>query len=66
VLQIADDGVGFDPGCSFLGHLGLRSMHERATGVGGSLEIVSARGRGTHVIVRVPTAPQGLSPLAPT
>ena len=57
VLQIADDGVGFDPGGSFPGHLGLRSMHERATGVGGSLEIVSTRGRGTRVVVRVPSAP---------
>jgi len=64
VLEIADDGVGFDPGGSFPGHLGLRSMHERASGVGGSLEIVS--GRGTRVIVRVPTAPQGPSPSAPT
>ncbi len=66
VLEIADDGVGFDPDGSFPGHLGLRSMHERATGVGGSLEVISARGRGTRVIVRVPAAPQGPSPLAPT
>ena len=40
-LEIADDGVGFDPNGSFPGHLGLRSMHERAIGAGGSLEIVS-------------------------
>jgi len=62
VLEIADDGVGFDPGGSFPGHLGLRSMQERATGVGGSLEVISARGRGTRVIVRVPAAPRGPSP----
>jgi PAS domain S-box-containing protein len=61
VLEIADDGVGFDPDGSFPGHLGLRSMHERATGVGGSLEVISARGRGTRVIVRVPAAPQSPS-----
>ncbi len=54
VLEIADDGVGFDAGGSFPGHLGLRSMHERATGVGGSLELVSVRGSGTRVVVRVP------------
>ena len=58
VLEIADDGVGFDPGGSFPGHLGLRSMHERAAGVGGSLEVVSARGSGTRVVARVPSAPQ--------
>ena len=57
VLEIADDGVGFDPNGDFPGHLGLRSMHERAIGVGGSLEVVSARGRGTRIVVRVP-APQ--------
>jgi PAS domain S-box-containing protein len=55
-LEIADDGVGFDPNGGFPGHLGLRSMHERAIGVGGSLQIVSARGRGTRVVVRVPSA----------
>jgi len=58
VLEIADDGVGFDPDAGFPGHLGLRSMHERAIGVGGSLKVVSARGRGTQVVVRVPSAPQ--------
>src|SRR5215469_2007193 len=62
LLEVADDGVGFDPGGSFPGHLGLRSMHERASGVGGSLEIVSARGRGTRIAVRVPAGPQSPPP----
>jgi signal transduction histidine kinase len=53
MLEVADDGVGFDPNESFPGHFGLSSMHERATGAGGSLEVVSARGRGTRVVVRV-------------
>src|SRR5262245_50898331 len=57
-LEIADDGVGFDPNGSFPGHLGLASMHERAIEAGGSLEVVSARGRGTRVVTRVPSAPQ--------
>jgi len=57
VLEIADDGIGFDPSGSFAGHLGLRSMHERAIRAGGSLEVVSARGQGTRVVVRVPLAP---------
>ena len=48
--------IEIDPNGSFPGHLGLRSMHERATGTGGSLEVVSARGRGTLVVVRVPSA----------
>ncbi len=58
VLEIADDGVGFDPEGSFPGHLGLRSMRERATGAGGSLEVDSAGDHGTRVVVRVPSAPQ--------
>lgn len=36
-LEIRDDGLGFDPGGDFPGHLGLRSMRERASGVGGTL-----------------------------
>jgi PAS domain S-box-containing protein len=54
VLAIEDDGVGFDPEGQFPGHLGLRSMRERALGVRGSLEVVSSRGQGTRIVVRVP------------
>jgi PAS domain S-box-containing protein len=56
VLHVADDGVGFDPGGSFPGHLGLVSMHERAQALGGSFEITSAPGRGTRTTVSVPVA----------
>jgi len=58
LLEVADDGVGFDPNRSFPGHLGLRSMLERATGVGGSFDVISSRGRGTRVVVRVPSEPE--------
>ena len=54
MLEIADDGVGFDAHGRFPGHLGLRSMRERALAVGGSLKVVSARGHGTRIVVRVP------------
>src|SRR5215472_14934544 len=57
VMEIADDGVGFDPSQPFPGHLGLRSMHERVLAVGGSLEVKSTRGRGTLIRVTVPAAP---------
>jgi PAS domain S-box-containing protein len=57
VMEIADDGVGFDPDGLFPGHLGLRSMRERALAVGGSLEVTSSRGQGTRIVVRVPSAP---------
>jgi PAS domain S-box-containing protein len=53
-LRIDDDGKGFDPSATFTGHLGLRSMRERAAAVGGTLDIQSAPGQGTRVCVSVP------------
>jgi PAS domain S-box-containing protein len=49
VLEVCDDGKGFNPAGPFPGHLGLRSMCERATQLGGTLQIESAPGRGTCV-----------------
>jgi signal transduction histidine kinase len=54
VLRVSDDGTGFDPAQPFPGHLGLRSMRERATTVGGTLELESTPGAGTRVQARVP------------
>lgn len=62
VLTIGDDGQGFDPSGSFPGHLGLRSMHERAEAVGGCLTVQSAPGHGTRINVRTPLAGQGQPP----
>jgi signal transduction histidine kinase len=53
-LEVRDDGAGFDPEGDFAGHLGLRSMQERAAKVGGSLAITSAPGQGTVVQMRIP------------
>lgn len=49
VMEVADDGCGFDPYGQFDGHLGLRSMHERAAQLGATLMIESAPGKGTRV-----------------
>jgi signal transduction histidine kinase len=55
VVEIADDGSGFDPGLLVGdGHLGLITMRERAEDLGGNLEVRSRRGAGTRVILRVP------------
>jgi signal transduction histidine kinase len=54
-LEIGDDGIGFDPNASFPGHLGLRSMRERISEIGGVLDLTSAPGKGTQVRVRAPT-----------
>ena len=50
-LLVHDDGRGFDPGSASPGHLGLRSMQERAAEVGAQLRLVSAPGEGTVVIL---------------
>jgi len=59
VLVVEDDGQGFDrtklTGSSETG-IGLIGMDERASLVGGTLEIETAPGRGTTVFVRVPRA----------
>ncbi len=57
VLEVEDDGAGFDPARPFAGHLGLRSMRERAAHLNGTLQIDSAPGRGTRVAARIPVWP---------
>jgi signal transduction histidine kinase len=54
-LTVADDGVGFEPGEAALRsrRLGLTSMEERASGIGGRLAIESAPGRGTTIELEV-------------
>jgi signal transduction histidine kinase len=54
VLEVSDDGVGFAGTGSFPGHLGLHTMRDRATRLGGTLEIVTAPGSGTCIRVRLP------------
>jgi signal transduction histidine kinase len=56
VVDVSDDGGGFDPGLPELRarHLGLTSMEDRARELGGTLEIRSAPGAGTTVHLEVP------------
>jgi len=67
ILIIEDDGRGFDidrqqsakrvpPG------MGLLSMNERASLVGGSVQLESSPGKGTSVFVRVPLGNHPVSP----
>jgi signal transduction histidine kinase len=54
-LVIADDGVGFDPARLVgAGHHGLANMLARATAIGGTLDIRSAPGDGTTLVVALP------------
>jgi len=54
-LIVADDGCGFDPALQYAGHLGLHSMRERATRLGGGLEIDSTPDQGTRVRAWLPS-----------
>src|SRR3989441_11112396 len=49
ILEVHDNGKGFDPAGPFPGHLGLRSMRERVTKIGGTLSIESVPGQGTCI-----------------
>jgi len=54
VLEIGDDGVGFEVDSEREGHFGLASMRSRALEIGGSFTIASGMGRGTLVHVEAP------------
>ncbi|MFE0176952.1 GAF domain-containing sensor histidine kinase [Streptomyces sp. NPDC059002] len=56
VLRVIDDGSGFDPHAIRRAgrHLGLVSMRDRASGVGGLLTVESEPGKGTTIEMEVP------------
>lgn len=61
VLEIEDDGVGFNVGAvdasyAQRGSLGMVSMRERTQLLGGTLTVESQEGRGTLVRLRVPVS----------
>jgi signal transduction histidine kinase len=51
--EVADDGRGFDP-ASVREGLGISGMRERASALGGKLEMESEPGKGTSVKVEAP------------
>lgn len=55
VLEVEDNGVGFDPDIEYHGHMGLHTMRERMVRLGGTLHIDSTEGKGTIVRAQIPT-----------
>jgi signal transduction histidine kinase len=61
ILDVQDDGAGFQPDgglppdSSQAGGYGLVSLRERAAQLGGSLQVESAPGEGTTVVLGLPT-----------
>jgi signal transduction histidine kinase len=53
-LHIRDDGQGFNPDAVGAGHHGLLGMRYRIESLGGTLQLLSAPGRGTLVLARLP------------
>lgn len=64
-FEVRDDGIGFahEPDTLAETHVGLRIMRERAERIGATLEVISAVGRGTSVVLTLP--PQRVQPAAP-
>lgn len=54
-VEVSDDGRGFDPADAAPG-IGLPGMRERASSLGGSLQLDSAPGRGSRLLARFPLA----------
>ncbi|GAB4499919.1 MAG: hypothetical protein OHK003_17840 [Anaerolineales bacterium] len=53
-VMIADDGIGFDMNQKAKG-MGFRSMRERVGSIRGTLQVQSAPGQGTRLIIQIPT-----------
>ncbi len=62
-IEIVDDGVGFDTAIISRRGLGLASMRDRASVVGGSLRVHSRPGMGTVVRLDIPLGPEALASL---
>jgi len=65
VMEIRDDGDGFDPDKVPGGHFGVGIMRERAASFGASIEVESAIGAGTIIRVHWRTAGEGVEGLQP-
>ena len=56
MVMVEDNGIGFDPDQVRRGdHLGLLGLRERAEALGGTLAVESAPGKGTTIVVEVPS-----------
>jgi signal transduction histidine kinase len=67
LIEIEDDGVGFDPAGIERSHdslrgIGLLGMRERLEILGGTLEVDSTPGEGTRIVFSVPTETTAATP----
>ncbi len=64
MLEVTDEGVGFDPDQVDPHALGLSGMRERAAAIGARLTISTAPGSGTQIRLRVPVPHDVPTPVA--
>lgn len=60
VLEVSDDGPGFDPAQGRIG-VGLQNMADRVNAVGGSWSLITAPGEGVKLQARIPVEPAAVS-----
>jgi signal transduction histidine kinase len=53
-IQIADNGVGFDPASARAGGNGLKNMRQRLEDIGGRFELSSQPGQGSQIRLAIP------------
>jgi signal transduction histidine kinase len=54
MLEIADDGIGFDTNAREMRGSGLRNIRSRARQIGARLDIASTPGSGTRISIHIP------------
>ena len=63
IVEVADDGSGFDPGAVVgAGHHGLANMRARAHELRAQIDVDSAPGKGTRIIVSMPSSQRSQPP----
>jgi len=66
VLEVRDNGLGFDPLTTRRRSFGLAGMEERVQMLGGHIEIISSPGRGTAIKVTLPDEQTARTRTGPT
>lgn len=54
LVEVQDDGIGFDTSLSHHTSFGLTGMRERVESSNGSFKLVSSHGAGTHIFAKLP------------
>ncbi len=59
MMEIRDDGLGFEPEHMPPGAFGLEIMHERAQQIGATIAVTSRPGQGTQIVLHWPWLQEG-------